>query len=495
MKHYILIPLFLFVFSLQFFGQFFGQNFGTFSSAPAFAQHSASSSDAKADEVITKDDVSNLIDTLENDQSREKFLGDLKTLVQQQKAQAAEEDAPLAAPLTEAIGVRAGVSQAVDTYEKFLDENNLSASLVSQFVGSSIVLMIALGFLLGVRKMSKKILKMVDKLSQKIGIKLSRLNVYTNVLQFILKVLISAMAVYTLGKIWSIGFVDAFFESVQMRAFIGTSFTVLFVAFVAAVIWEAVGIYLSYMFKQADSQNQTRVKTLLPIVRNVVMMVVFVLFGLVLLSEVGINVTPLLAGAGVIGVAIGFGAQTMVKDFLSGFTIILEDLFRVGDVVTLGGNTGVVEQITLRKVQLRDVAGIVYTVPFSEITTIQNLTKDYSFYVMDIGITYNVDTDKVVEVLHQVDEDLRADDEYGPLILDKLEIMGVDQFADSAVVIKARIKTLPIKQWFVGREFNRRMKHAFDKAGIEIPFPQRTVTVVNTGSPALPQAVIEGAVD
>ena len=104
------------------------------------------------------------------------------------------------------------------------------------------------------------------------------------------------------------------------------------------------------------------------------------------------------------------------------------------------------EQITLRKVQLRDVAGIVYTVPFSEITTIQNLTKDYSFYVMDIGITYNVDTDKVVEVLHQVDEDLRADDEYGPLILDKLEIMGVDQFADSAVVIKARIKTLPINR-------------------------------------------------
>ncbi|HPQ50315.1 MAG TPA: mechanosensitive ion channel [Alphaproteobacteria bacterium] len=423
-------------------------------------------------------DVSRLIDTLENDESRAAFVGDLKLLVEKQKEQ---EIADKIEPLTEAIGVRAKVSEAVVSYENFLEEHNLSSSIVHQGAGTSIVLLIAGGFFLGVRQMSRKILKIVDRFSQKIGVRLSRFNVYTKILQVILKVFICGIAVYTLGKIWSIGVLGRFFESEQLREFLGTTFTVLFVAFFAAVVWEAVGVYLSYVFKQADDRNQTRVKTLLPILRNAILIVFAILFGLVLMSEIGINVTPLLAGAGVVGVAIGFGAQTMVKDFLSGFTIILEDLIRVGDVASVGGCTGLVEKITLRKVQMRDMAGTVYTIPFSEITTVQNLTKDFSYYVMDIGVTYHVDTDRVVEVLRQVDEDLRADSEYTDFILEPIEILGVDQFADSAVVVKARIKTRPIKQWFVGREFNRRMKHAFDRAGIEIPFPQRTVTVVRSG--------------
>lgn len=458
--------------------------------SPAYAQDASKNTDTHTETNVTGDDVSKLIDTLEDDKSRKEFVTDLKTLVDQQKQQ---EDEPKIQALTEAIGVREGISKAVYSYEKFLDDNNLSASLVSQSVSSSVILLIVIGFFLGVRKMSRKILKVISRLSQKVGIRFTHFSFYANILQFILKALILAITVYTLGKIWSIEFLDKFFESAQMRTFLGTSFTVLFVVFIAAIIWETIGIYLSYIFKQADTQNQTRVKTLLPIVRNVVSMAVFILFGLVLLSEVGINVTPLLAGAGVIGVAIGFGAQTMVKDFLSGFTIILEDLFRVGDIVTLGGHTGQVEQITLRKVQLRDMAGIVYTVPFSEITTIQNLTKDFSFYVIDIGITYNVDTDKVVDILEHIDQALREDSEYAPFILAPLEILGVDRFADSAVVIKARIKTIPSKQWFIGREFNRRMKHTFDKAGIEIPFPQRTVTVVNTNPAALPKAAVNAA--
>ncbi len=442
----------------------------------SFAAPCVYAADETADQSISKKDVAHLIDTLENDESRARFISDLKLLVKQDQKQ---EDAEMVIePLTEAIGVRDGVSSIVKDYEKFLNKNNLSSSLVHQLVGSAIVLLVASGFFLGVRKMSRKILRLVENISKKVGLRLTRFNVYTNILQTILKFMIAGMAVYTLGKIWSIKFIDAIFESEQMRTFLGTVFTVVFVAFFAALFWEAVGLYLSYIFKKADDRNQTRVKTLLPIIRNVVLIVFAVMFGLVLLSEIGINVTPLLAGAGVIGVAFGFGAQTMVKDFLSGFTIVLEDLVRVGDVATLGGCTGVIERITLRKVQLRDLAGIVYTIPFSEITTIQNLTKDYSYYVMDIGVTYNVDTDRVVEVLKEVDEDLRKDSEYGPLILEPLEILGVDQFADSAVVIKARIKTPPIRQWYVGREFNRRMKHAFDRAGIEIPFPQRTVTVL-----------------
>ncbi|HNQ92222.1 MAG TPA: mechanosensitive ion channel family protein [Alphaproteobacteria bacterium] len=452
-----IIPLFLFLF------------FVVFVPMSVMAQNGS--------EAVNKEDVRKLVDTLENDQSRSDLVNNLKLLLEEQKKQ----EEPMA-PLTEAIGMRSGVEKAVAEYEAFLDKNKLSSSLVHQSVGTFVVLLVASGFWFGVRKLSRKILRVIERMSQRFGITLSRFGTYTTILQTILKVIILALSVYTLGKIWSASSIDAFFESDQMRAFLGTSFTVLFVAFFAAVIWEGVGVYLSYILKQADVHNETRVKTLLPIVKNVVLGVFAVLFGLVLLSEVGVNVTPLLAGAGVIGVAIGFGAQSMVKDFLTGFTIILEDIVRVGDVVNLGGHAGLVEKITLRKVQLRDVAGIVYTIPFSEITTIQNLTKDYSFYVFDIGVTYNVDTDRVIEVLRGVDEELRGDGEYGPLILEPLEVMGVDQFADSAVIIKARIKTMPIQQWKVGREFNRRMKHAFDVNGIEIPFPQRVVTVLQKES-------------
>lgn len=425
---------------------------------------------------VKVEDVQTLVDTLENGDSRAALIDNLKLLIDQQKQE--ESETLVTEPLTEAIGVRAGVEKAVSEYEAFLDKNQLSSSLVHQGVGTCVILVIASGFWFGVRRLSKKILRVIERLSQKIGITLSWFGTYTTILQTILKVLIAVVTIYTLGKIWSITSLDAFFESEQMRGLIGTVFTVVFVAFFAALIWEGVGVYLSYVLKQADVHNETRVKTLLPIVKNVVFGVFAVLFGLVLLSEIGINVTPLLAGAGVIGVAIGFGAQTMVKDFLTGFTIILEDLVRVGDVAVLGGHAGLIEKITLRKVQLRDLSGIVYTIPFSEITTIQNLTKDFSFYVMDIGVSYNADTDRVIEVLRGVDEELRADPEIGPLILEPLEIFGVDRFDDSAVIIKARYKTQPIQQWTVGRAFNRRMKRAFDAHGIEIPFPQRVVTIL-----------------
>lgn len=464
-----------------------------FSFSPvALAQEAAASKPATetaapvALNVSDKQQLQSLVTTLENETSRAEFLSNLKTLLNQSpttEAGAATTAPVLEAPLTEAIGVRDHVEGAVSSYEKFLEKHNLSSSIVHQFIGTLITLILGLGIFLAIRTITFRILKRINVLAETIGLRLSRFGFYTQVVQGFLKVIVVGLTSYTLGKIWAIKWIDLIFESDAMRAFIGMAVTVLLVGILSALVWDVIGLYLSYMLKQADDRNQTRVKTLLPIVRNIVLSVFAVLFGLVLLSEVGINVTPLLAGAGVIGVAFGFGAQTMVKDFLTGFTIVLEDLIRVGDVVTLGGCNGVVEKITLRKVQLRDVAGIVYTIPFSEITTIQNMTKDFSFYVMDIGVAYKEDTDRVIDVLRQVDEDLRQDPVYSGHILESLEILGVDRFEDSAVIIKARIKTEPIKKWMVGREFNRRMKQAFDRAGIEIPFPQRTVTVVSAQSP------------
>lgn len=149
------------------------------------------------------------------------------------------------------------------------------------------------------------------------------------------------------------------------------------------------------------------------------------------------------------------------------------------------------EKITIRKVQLRDMAGTVYTVPFSEITIVENLTKDFSHYVFDVGIAYRENPDEVIAVLKEIDAEMRQDAEFKDDILDPLEVMGVDKFADSAVMLKARIKTKPIKQWRIGREFNRRMKHAFDKHGIEIPFPHRTQYFGEDRAGSAPPARIE----
>ena len=225
----------------------------------------------------------------------------------------------------------------------------------------------------------------------------------------------------------------------------------------------------------APLEKQARMNTLAPIIRNIALVVFLVIFTMILLSELGINVVPLLAGAGILGIAVGFGAQTMVKDYISGFFIIFEDLIQVGDVVTVAGNTGSVERLTIRKIQLRDFEGSVYTIPYSEVTQVKNLTKDFSYYVLNVGVAYREDIDQVIEAMKQVDEDLRAIEEYNQEILEPIEIVGLDQFADSAIVIKARIKTKPVKQWFVGRGYNRLLKYKFDEMNIEIPFPHQTI--------------------
>lgn len=426
--------------------------------------------------AVDQENLKQLVETLESDTARAEFLTNLKTLMDQQKSQEKEKEEALA-PLTEQIGVRSFISDSVARYEDFLGRHNLSGSFVNQALGSLIVLMVGLVLMICEKRLIKRLMRATDKISAHFEMGVGRLRVYVRLLNALGQALIAAVGVYTLAKIWGVVAIDHLFESAAMRSLLSNSVTVLLVLFLAAMVWEAINIYLAHVLRQANSNNHTRAKTLLPIIRNIIIAVFAGLFGLVLLSELGINVTPLLAGAGVIGVAVGFGAQSMVKDFLTGFTIILEDIVRVGDVVNLAGASGSVEKITLRKIQLRDFAGTVFTIPYSEIKTIQNLTKDFSYYVMDIGVSYSQSIDRVVAVLRSIDEDLRKDDSFSFMIMEPLEIAGLDKFGDSAVFIKARIKTQPIRQWAVGREFNRRMKIAFDEAGIEIPFPQRTVNV------------------
>ena len=260
-----------------------------------------------------------------------------------------------------------------------------------------------------------------------------------------------------------------------LGSLLGTVLSISFAGLVFALIWEGVNALLESMMHRHARLNNSRFQTITPIIRNILLITLSLLSLMVILSELGINIMPLLAGAGVLGIAVGFGAQTLVKDFLTGLTVVFEDLLQIGDVIKINDHFGLVEKITLRKIQMRDLDGTVHTIPFGEVSIISNLTKDFSYYLMDVGVAYRENTDEVVKVMREVDEDLRSDEDFKDRILEPLEVLGVDQFADSAVMIKARIKTKPIQQWNVGREFNRRMKIAFDERNIEIPFPHQTI--------------------
>lgn len=251
---------------------------------------------------------------------------------------------------------------------------------------------------------------------------------------------------------------------------------VVILALVALFVSRRLSIWIFPTAKiENDPEFQKRADTLGTVIRYILFFVVLIVAGITILGELGIDIGPLLAAAGVVGLAVGFGSQKLVEDVISGFFILMEDQIRVGDVVQIADKGGLVERMTLRMVVLRDLAGNVHFVRNGQIQVVTNMTKEYSRYVFDIGVAYREDTDEVIKVVKEVDETLRNDPEYKDDILEPIEILGVDEFADSAVVIKARTKTVPIKQWAVGREFNRRLKKAFDEKGIEIPFPHTTL--------------------
>ncbi|OHB68494.1 MAG: mechanosensitive ion channel protein MscS [Planctomycetes bacterium RBG_13_62_9] len=228
-------------------------------------------------------------------------------------------------------------------------------------------------------------------------------------------------------------------------------------------------------YRRMDDEYKKRAETLSGIVAYLLGGVVVVLAVLMILQELKIPIGPILASAGIVGLAVGFGAQHLVQDIISGFFILLDDQIRVGDVVQIGDKGGLVERLNLRMIVLRDLAGNVHYVRNGKIDVVTNMTKEYSRYVFDIGVAYRENVDEVIQVIRLVDADLRDDPAFGPDILEPIEILGLDRFADSAVIIKARTKTRPIKQWSVAREFNRRLKKVFDERGIEIPFPHVTL--------------------
>jgi len=230
-------------------------------------------------------------------------------------------------------------------------------------------------------------------------------------------------------------------------------------------------------------ESVKRIETVTRLIRQAVLIAMWCIVSLMILKEIGVEIAPILAGAGILGLAVGFGAQNLVKDIISGFFFILEDQVRVGDIAVVNGQAGQVEAINFRTILLRDLAGVVHIFPHGSITTVSNMTKDWSAYVFDIGIAYKEDTDRVVEIIAQVGGAMKKEEAYENIMLEVPEIFGVDKFNDSAVMIKGRIRTRPNQQFFVGREFLRRLKYAFDAGKIEIPFPHRTVCFADATAP------------
>ena len=225
----------------------------------------------------------------------------------------------------------------------------------------------------------------------------------------------------------------------------------------------------------ADLEAQKRINTLMDIIARILIIFLWSIFFMILLSKIGINIAPILASAGIVGLAVGFGAQEMVRDFIAGFFILMEDRVRTGDVAIINGTGGAVEKIELRTITLRDNSGVVHIFQNGKINTLSNMTKTWSAMVFEIGVAYKENIDHVISIMKEVGAGLRKDAAFKNKIIEDLEVFGIENFAESAVIIKARQKTTAGNQWSIGREFRRRLKIEFDKNQIEIPFPHSTI--------------------
>ncbi len=346
---------------------------------------------------------------------------------------------------------------------------------------SAVVLTLLRLVLAGLHRAVRRGFALSNDLKQRFPLLESRTNRYLPVFEKFLQIVLYLIAAFWLLEIWG---VDSFgwLASEIGRRLTGSVATIVIIAVGAALLLEIMDVIVERYLAPKDARGRpvvrsARARTLLPLMRNAMRILLGVMVTLIVLSELGVNIAPLLAGAGVIGLAIGFGAQTLVKDIITGFFILAEDQISVGDIVDLGGNSGVVEAMTIRTIRLRDATGAVYMIPFSAVTSIKNFSKEFAYAKIDLRVAYVNDMETVVGMMREVAESMRADDAFRNVILSDLEVWGLDGFDENAFTVVTRLKTIPNNQWSVSREFRRRLKQLFDARGVPFPFPQRIVHV------------------
>jgi len=267
---------------------------------------------------------------------------------------------------------------------------------------------------------------------------------------------------------------------------ISNVFLIIFIAWVIrGLLYRLIhAAHIKLINRQETADDQRRMETLERVTQYITTVVMFAITIMLVLSEFGISIAPILATAGVAGLAVGFGAQSLVKDYFTGFVMLIENQIRVGDVVEVASKSGVVEELTLRYVRLRDYEGSVHFVPNGAINTVTNRSRVFAYAVMDIGIAYKENLEKVYTLMREVAQKMRQSPQFSEKILEELEIAGVEQWADSSIIIRCRLKTVALEQFAIRREFLQSLKMSFDLHGIEIPYPHRTVyTVPNTEVP------------
>ncbi|WP_127145042.1 mechanosensitive ion channel domain-containing protein [Pelagibacterium montanilacus] len=315
-----------------------------------------------------------------------------------------------------------------------------------------------------------------EHLSQRVPLLERRLNSFVPRILTVLRfAVVGAVIIFCLHTLGAFNFVT-FLESQFGARVTGAVITVSIILLVTFALWLVLNSWVDYRINPDFALSvSSRERTLLTLMRNALTIALIVIALMFVLSEIGINIAPLLASAGVIGLAVGFGAQKLVQDIITGIFIQLEGAIDVGDVVAIGGISGVVERLTIRSASLRDLEGSYHIIPFSSVDTVTNFMRGFSYALLDMGVAYREDVDEVKKAMHDAFDKLKADPEHGKNIIGELEWMGLNSFGASEIVVRARIKSLPGTQWGLKRAYNGIVKRIFDERDIEIPFPHQTV--------------------
>jgi small conductance mechanosensitive channel len=287
----------------------------------------------------------------------------------------------------------------------------------------------------------------------------------------VLRLAIAVIAVLLVLQIWGVNLADVLAGPVgAVLAIAGRSAFIIVIMLLAIELANTAirGVFARVAGRARGPRRAAQLRTIAPVVSGVVSSVLFVITAMMVLAQIGLEIGPLLAGAGIVGLAVGFGAQTLVKDFLTGLFLIIEDVVSIGDVVRIKEASGLVEDMSLRTIKLRAVDGTLHVIPYGEAQLISNMTKDFSYYVFEVSIAYSSDLGKALDLMKHTGDELKKEATFGVNMLAPIEIQGVDRLADLGVVLKARMKTAPGKQWQIGREYAKRIKFAFDAEGIDI---------------------------
>ena len=301
-----------------------------------------------------------------------------------------------------------------------------------------------------------------------------RLSVYFPVMRGLLSAVIWFATAVALLEAWGIPILLWITVGGLGSRVLDALLTIVVTIVLAVVAWEAantaIARHMAYLSDSSQLARAGRVRTLLPLLRTALMITLVLIVGMIVLSAIGVNIAPLLAGAGVLGIAIGFGSQKLVQDLITGLFLLLENAMQVGDVVTVGGMTGTVEALSIRTIRLRALDGSVHLIPFSSVTTVTNQTRDYGYAVLDVSIGLNEEPGPVEKVLRELGSEMQADPAWQSIVLAELDVMGVEKLTDLAWTLRVRMKTQPGSRWAVSRELNRRIKERFDELAIESPF-------------------------